>query len=75
MTGKFPALELEVRPRVSTEQASFYLCYVPQYMRELHWRGCYDPRLSPIKVRGKILWSTAGIRAVLGLTNTAEAKA
>lgn len=64
---KYPALELEVRPRVPTAQASFYTSYAQQTLRDMHSRGSYDPRLDPIKLGNKILWSTAGIRAVLGV--------
>lgn len=64
---KYPPLELEARPRVQTAQCSFYTSYAPQTLRDMHSRGSYDPRLDPIKLGNKILWSTEGIRAVLGV--------
>lgn len=62
---QFPPLEQENRPRVTTAQAAYYLTFTSQTMREQHMRGTYDPRLNPIKLGNKILWSVAGIKAVL----------
>lgn len=62
---KFPAIEQETRPRVSTEQCAYYLLLLPQTLREQHMRGSYDPRLNPIKIGNRIAWSMAGIRSVL----------
>ena len=64
---QFPPLEQETRPRVPTAQAAHYLTLVPGTLREQHMRGTYDPRLKPIKLGGKLLWSVAGIKAVLGV--------
>ena len=62
---KFPPLEQETRPRVSTEQCAHYLLLRPQTLREQHMRGSYAPRLNPIKIGNRIAWSTSGIRSVL----------
>jgi len=60
----FPALELETRSHVGTDQAAFYLNRQPQTMRA--W-ACLEPRgaIKPIRVNGRLAWPVAAIRALL----------
>ena len=63
---QFPPLELEHRPRVSTEQAAHYLNRRPQTLR--HWASSEQSLLRPIRVMGRLAWSVADIRNVLGVS-------
>lgn len=65
VSAKFPPLEQETRPVISTNQAAHYLNFVPGTLREQHMRGTYDPRLKPIKIGNRIAWSVAGIKSIL----------
>ena len=62
---KFPALELESRPRVPTEQAAYYLNRRPQTLRA--WACLENGPLRPHRVMGRLAWNVAEIRAVLGV--------
>ena len=62
---KFPALELESRPRVPTEQAAHYLNRRPQTLRA--WACLENGPLRPHRVMGRLAWNVAEIRAVLGV--------
>ncbi len=64
--AKFPPLELENRPRVTTEQAAHYLSRAPQTLRA--WACMEHGPLRPIRIHGRLAWSTADIRRVLGVT-------
>ena len=64
---KYPCLEAITRPYVPTPDAAYYLAYAEQTMRMHFSNGCYDPRLSPIKVGRRIMWKTAGLREILGV--------
>lgn len=64
---KYPPLEAVTRPYVPTPDAAYYLAYANQTMRMHFSNGCYDPRLSPIKVGRRIMWKTAGLREILGV--------
>lgn len=63
---QFPPLELEARPRVSTEQAAHYLSRRPQTLR--HWASAENGPLLPIRVMGRLAWAVADIRSVLGVS-------
>ena len=63
---KFPPLELENRPRVPTEQAAHYLTRRPQTLRG--WACLENGPLRPIRIHGRLAWSMADIRAVLGVS-------
>ena len=62
---QFPPLELESRPRVATEQAAHYLNRRPQTLRA--WACLENGPLRPHRVMGRLAWSVAEIRAVLGV--------
>ncbi len=63
---QFPPLELETRPRVPTEQAAHYLNRRPQTMRTWAMNSGTGP-VSCIRINGRLAWSVAEIRAVLGV--------
>ena len=63
---KFPPLELVNRPTVPTEQAAHYLLRRPQTLRT--WACLENGPLRPHRVMGRLAWSVAEIRAVLGVT-------
>ena len=62
---QFPPLELETRPRVPTEQAAYYLNRRPQTCRA--WACLENGPIRPIRINGRLAWSVAEIRAVLGV--------
>jgi hypothetical protein len=62
----FPALELVNRPTVPTDQAAHYLNRRPQTLRT--WACLENGPLRPHRVMGRLAWSVAEIRAVLGVT-------
>jgi len=61
----FPPLELVNRPTVPTEQAAHYLNRRPQTLRA--WACLENGPLRPRRVMGRLAWSVAEIRAVLGV--------
>lgn len=61
----FPPLELENRPAVGTAAAAFYLTRQPQTLRA--WACLENGPLRPIRVNGRLLWSVAEIRSLLGV--------
>lgn len=61
----FPPLELVNRPTVPTEQAAHYLNRRPQTLRA--WACLENGPLRPHRVMGRLAWSVAEIRAVLGV--------
>ncbi len=64
----YPPLDQEGRPCISTDQAAYYLSRRPQTLR---WWACYDnlpPGLDVKRINGRLAWSTAGIRNVLGVS-------
>ncbi len=63
---QFPPLELETRPRVSTEQAAHYLSRRPQTLR--HWASAENGPLRPTRVMGRLAWPVADIRKLLEVT-------
>lgn len=62
---QFPLLELEDRPRVPTEQAAHYLARRPQTLRG--WACMENGPIRPIRINGRLAWSVAEIRRVLGV--------
>lgn len=62
---QFPPLELVNRPTVPTEQAAHYLNRRPQTLRA--WSCLENGALRPHRVNGRLAWSVADIRAVLGV--------
>ena len=61
----FPPIELERRPRVTTEQAAHYLNRRPQTMRS--WASKGDGPLRPTRIHGRLSWGMAEIRELLGV--------
>ena len=61
----FPPLEAVTRPTVPTEQAAYYLCRRPQTLRG--WACNEDGPLRPIRVHGKLGWSVAELKKLLGV--------
>lgn len=67
MTAKseFPPLELESRPCVCTNQAAHYLSRRPQTLRA--WACLENGPLRPRRIHGRLAWSLADIRELLGV--------
>jgi len=62
--NQFPSLESITRPTVPTRDAAYYLNREPQTLRA--WACTEAGALRPIRVYGKLAWSIAEIRALLG---------
>ena len=60
----FPPLGQENRPCVSTEQAAYYLNRRPQTLRI--WACKENGPIRPRRVMGRLAWSIADIRDLLG---------
>jgi len=56
-------LELVTRPRITTDEAAFYLNRKPQTLRA--WACLENGPLRPIRINGRLAWSTDEIRALL----------
>jgi len=63
--AQFPPLDQEARSHVPTEQAAYYLGRRAQTLRA--WSCGEDGPLRPIKVSGRLAWSVAQIRELLGV--------
>jgi len=63
---QFPPLELVNRPTVPTEQAAYYLNRRPQTMRTWAMNSGTGP-VSCIRINGRLAWSVAELRRVLGV--------
>ncbi len=61
----YPPLESVTRPGVSTEQAAFYFDRQPQTLRK--WACLDNGPIRPRRVNGRLLWSVAEIRQLLGV--------
>lgn len=61
---QFTPLELETRPTVNTAAAAYYLNRRPQTMRG--WACLQTGPLRPVRIHGRLAWSVAEIRRVLG---------
>ena len=62
--NEFPALESVTRQTIPTRDAAYYLMRQPQTLRG--WACTESGALRPIRVYGKLAWSVAEIRALLG---------
>ena len=62
---QFPPLEQVNRPTVPPEQAAYYPHRKPQTCRA--WACLENGPLRPIRINGRLAWSVAEIRAVLGV--------
>ena len=62
---QFPPLESVTRPTVDTAAAAYYLNRKPQTCRA--WACLENGPLRPHRVMGRLAWSVAEIRTVLGV--------
>ena len=62
----FTKLELETRPTVVTAAAAYYLNRRPQTLRG--WACLENGPLRPIRIAGRLAWSTAEIKRLLGVS-------
>ena len=62
---QFPLLESVTRPTVDTAAAAYYLNRRPQTLRA--WACLENGPLRPHRVMGRLAWSVAEIRTVLGV--------
>ncbi len=62
---EFPTLEAVTSPTVRTSQCAYYLNREPQILR--NWACHENAPIRPIRVFGKLAWSVADIKALLGL--------
>lgn len=63
---QFPPLELVNRPTVPTNQAAYYVNRRPQTLRAWAMSTGTGP-ISPIRVNGRLAWSVADIKRVMGV--------
>jgi len=63
---RFPPLELVTRPRLTTEEAAYYLNRKPQTLRA--WACLESGPIRPIRIGGRLAWETSAIKALLGLS-------
>ena len=64
-TLHYPALESVTRPTVDTASAAYYLNRRPQTLRA--WACHEDGPLRPLRIHGRLAWSVAEIKRVLGV--------
>ena len=65
--ASFPPLDAVGRPTVTTEEAAFYLNRRPQTLRSWACAENFPEGLRAIRVNGRLAWSVAEIKAVLGV--------
>ena len=65
---QFSPLEQVTRPTVPSEQAAHYLLRRPQTLRGWACAETFPDGLRPVRIRGRLGWPVAGIRALLGVT-------
>jgi hypothetical protein len=63
--AQFPPLDRETRAAVDTETAAYHLSRKPQTLRG--WACKESGPLRPVRVHGRLAWSTADIRKLLGV--------
>jgi len=61
--SEYISLDMEIRPRIPTRPAAFYLCKKPQTLRS--WACFEDGPIKPIRIHGRLFWSTDEIRNLL----------
>lgn len=64
ITQEFPPLEVVTSPTVPTKAAAHYVNRKDQTMRS--WACLENGPLRPIRINGRLAWSVAEIRALLG---------
>ena len=62
----FTKLELENRPTLGTSAAAYYLNRRPQTLRG--WAATERGALRPLRISGRLAWSTAEIKRLLGVS-------
>jgi hypothetical protein len=62
---QFPPLESVTRPAVDTASAAHYLNRQPQTLRG--WACLENGPLRPLRINGRLAWSVAELRRVLGV--------
>ena len=65
--AQFPPLEAVTRPTVDTAAAAHYLNRRPQTLRGWACLETFPDGLRPVRVNGRLAWSTNSIRRVLGV--------
>lgn len=63
--AEFPTLDSETRPAVDTASAAYYLNRRPQTLRG--WACLENGPLTPRRINGRLAWSIAEIRRLLGV--------
>ena len=63
---QFPPLESVTRPTVVTAAAAYYLNRRPQTLRG--WATTERGALRPLRISGRLAWSTAEIKRLLGVS-------
>lgn len=63
---RFPSLEQETRAAVDTETAAYHLNRASQTLRI--WACMENGPIRPLRIHGRLAWSTAEIRRLLGVT-------
>ena len=64
----YPPLAQVQRTHVDTNAAAYYLTRRPQTLRGWHCHGDYPTAaLRPISINGRLSWSVAAIKAVMGV--------
>jgi hypothetical protein len=66
-TNQFSPLENETRSHITTAAAAFYLNRQPQTLRS--WACSEKGLIRPMRINGRLAWSVAAIRALLGGTS------
>lgn len=61
---QFPPLETVTSPALPTAQAAHYLNRKPQTLRA--WACLENGPIRPVRVNGRLAWSVAEIRRVMG---------
>lgn len=64
-TPTFPPLEAVTSPTVNTAAAAYYLNRQQQTLRA--WSSCGGGPLQPIRMCGRLAWSTAAIKKLMGV--------
>ena len=66
VTGRvFPPLETVTSPTLNTAAAAYYLNRQPQTLR--WWSSLENGPLRPIRVQGRLAWSTSAIKKLMGV--------
>lgn len=64
-SSTYPPLETVTRPRLTTNEAAFYLNRKPPTLHT--WASVSGGPIKPTRVHGRLAWSTDDVRRVLGV--------